>query len=163
MLSRQARLHNSAHPARSIVYSSVPEGSFSSLCLLSHYSRVAAIDGIDLVLWFLRWQSQSSAVLSAIEFTDEQLGDHSAFSSNESLSDQISSVGKPHHARELPGTIGFPPHDPKQLGTQAFGCLLLGTFLHRVKISPLVSHVACNLDVVDVRHIFDHFDRGRLG
>jgi transposase-like protein len=29
---------------------------------------------------------------------------------------------------------GWPPHDAKQLGTQAFGRFMLGTFLRRVKV-----------------------------
>ena len=65
--------------------------------------------------------------------------------------------------RELPRPIGLPLHDTKQLGAQAFGCLLVGTLLRRLKGSPLVRQVACNLDVADVRHIFHNFDGGRLG
>src|SRR5215469_6001271 len=76
---------------------------------------------------------------------------------------RVSSVGKPHHARELPRTIGLPLHDTKQLGTQALGRLLLGTLLHRVKVSPFVSQIACHLDVADVRHIFLYRDGRRFG
>lgn len=76
---------------------------------------------------------------------------------------RIASVGKPHHAPELPGTVRLPLHGTKHLGMQAFGCLFIRQFVRRVEVSPFVSQVACSLDVSDVRHIFQYFGGGRLG